>query len=623
MPSIRRPSIPTRLLVSALVAGATAPTLAQQPVEPFLLFEHEGLDRMLVDERDDGLKHAMTLLPQRISELPDEIPDMDPEVAVFINTVLATVARPARVSIAYNPNTAAYGAFGYGLVVSIDVEDKGDAEHLHAIVNAIIEESDPPYDIVESERFALMSEIAHPAARMAYGPREADDGWRYEMVVGSVSDPSAGFEQFAPDPDGIDVVSRVRVDFAGLTTGLQFAHAMAGNQDPEMANLLMKKLEQAGLTGENAMAMDVHAGYTDSESVAISRVENANKFWDFLKLRRDAIPSDHYELIPADAYVATAAQLDLRFIEAIMDHAAEFGAPVDEFEREFTKATGLHLRNDILRMFGGTGMYYTSDSTGGGSIMSSVVIMQLTDRNGFLGTHHHLLEMANDAAGQIPFAGRYMRLEPWSTAGMEFVSLRFNGLPVPLELTYGIVGQWFVMSPTPQGALAAGFQISGRGGDAITTNPRFKSSIPTDKNLYAFSFIDPDRTLRYGYPLVSMLGSAITNGLRSPAGTRDPGMVVPTYGILARDAKPVSSYCFWDGDTLVSEYHADRSFLVNLATQLGSSGPGFGGGFFPLLQMLGEMERHSSAHQPWRHGSLAPHMELVGSLVAIPEPAGE
>ncbi len=62
----------------------------------------------------------------------------------------------------------------------------------------------------------------------------------------------------------------------------------------------------------------------------------------------------------------------------------------------------------------------------------------------------------------------------------------------------------------------------------------------------------------------------MANAMRSPtAPDRDPGMIVPTYTELAKNAHPMISYSTYEGDDMITCTTADRSLRVNAAAALG------------------------------------------------------
>lgn len=174
-----------------------------------------------------------------------------------------------------------------------------------------------------------------------------------------------------------------------------------------------------------------------------------------------------------------------------------------------------------------------------------------------------LAATANTMADHLPMGPGYIRIASWKDGETDLMTLRFPGLPVPLELSMGVTSQWLIMSPTPQGTLAATRQASGKGDSGLMSNPVFKSAFPSDKQVMSIAFSDTAQHLRGGYTLLTMVGSAVSNAMRSPTDpTRDPGLTVPAFNDLRKGVKPRMSYTYWRGDDKVTEVHSDRSALV-------------------------------------------------------------
>jgi len=319
----------------------------------------------------------------------------------------------------------------------------------------------------------------------------------------------------------------------------------------------------------------------------VLRAERARGFFEFLNLPTDTIPRAHLDAIPADAYVASLARLDLGFIEAILDTAAEFGAPVMDLENQFREQIGLDLRDDILRTLGGSVGYYLSESTGGGGPTSFVFMSNFKDRETFLTSHARLVRMANDARRHIPQGfGRYIKLESWQHDGVDLMSLRFPGLPVPVEFSYAVTDEWLLVGLTPQAVITAAAQVNGKGAGGLLANPRFAERLKGDHAFQSFQVVDAYHTIRAGYPAVQLVGSALANMARSPHGAeREPGVVAPMFNDLRDGIKAAVVYSVWDGDDLISHGWNDRSGLAAMAAQFGSFGGG-GGSLNSLLPVI-------------------------------------
>src|SRR5262249_19782929 len=150
---------------------------------------------------------------------------------------------------------------------------------------------------------------------------------------------------------------------------------------------------------------------------------------------------------------------------------------------------------------------------------------------------------------KLPMGPGYVRLVTSKDGDNDLMTLRFNGIPVPLEITFALTDNWLILAPTPQAALAASRQASGKGDSGLMSNKTFSAPYPSDKKAVAITFSDTARNLAGGYTFLSLVGSAVANGVRSPTDTkRDPGLIVPVYNDLKRDIRPSIGYTYWRGD---------------------------------------------------------------------------
>jgi len=623
--AIRRRSI----LGAAALAGtlgfapvSTGLALAQDAggVQPFILYEHAPMSAWLVDEKDAGVKQALSMIPARLAELPGEIPDMPPEIEPIVQLALRTLAQPARLAITYNPDNAAGGFFGYGLTLSVQAKDQGHATQLHGILHAALlekfqEEGMPaPAD---SMRFKGMQDVQLPFGLISYGPRESKDGWRFELVVGAVDNPDAGFDRLPPAPQGMNPIMRGSLHLAALTPGINMARTMAGKNLPPEGAEIIAGLEKAGIIGPEAIAVDFITGYTATDTTSIVRVRGAGKYADEWHMTKEPVNAADLAMVPADATMMSIAKGDLSGVSALIDNLAQRGVPVNDFLGEFKNHTGVDLRADIIDSIGGTWGAYMSDSTGGGSLGSGVIFASLKDRTRVLDAHRKLVATAGKHLAEHK-EGMYIRPTIWKSGDVELMSLRFPGLPVPLEITYAVAGDWFVAGLTPQAVLAASAQALGKSGPGIASNPTFAGAMPKGRNLASVTFVDTPRAAKAGYPFVSMAGSAFANMARSPKGDSDIGLTVPLYAEFMKNVKPTTQFSYWDGEDLVTESHADRSMLVNVAGAMGS-----GGAFWPLLIAIPAIaesaDRGSFGLIPWEthRSSSARHTALA--LLESPE----
>jgi hypothetical protein len=572
------------IAAGSLLLGTVSPGLALAQdaggVQPFVLYEHAPMSAWLVDEKDAGVKQALSMLPARLAELPGEIPDMPPEIEPLIQLALRTLAQPARLAITYNADNAAGGFFGYGATLSFKAKDKEHATQLHGILHAALlekfEEQGMPAP-ADSMRFSGMKDVQLPFGLISYGARESKDGWRFELVVGAVDNPDAGFDRLPAVPQGLSPVVRGSIDLSALTPGINMARTMAGKNMPPEAAEVTAALETSGLIGAEAISVDFVSGYTATDTTSVVTVRGAGKYSEAWHMSKEPVNAKDLAMIPADATMLSIAKGDLSMVTDLIDTLAEKGVPVNDFLGEFREHTGVDLRTDILEVVGGTWGAYMSDSTGGGSLGSGIVFVSLKDSAKLVGAHRKLVETAGKHLAEEE-KGMYIRPRIWKDGDVELMSLQFPGVPVPLEITYAVAGNWLIAGLTPQAVVTASRQALGKGDAGIASNATFAGAMPKGRDLSSVTFIDTARSARAGYPVVSMAGSAFANMARSPKGDRDIGLVVPLYADFIKGVKPTVQYSFWEGEDFVTESHADRSMLVNAAGAVGT-----GGAFWPLM----------------------------------------
>jgi hypothetical protein len=622
-------------LSAAALLAATASTVATGDDDKVVFaVERVALSGFLVDEKDQPLAKALAMLPARIHELPHQIPDMPGEVLPVIDLALGMLSQPARVALVYD-ETMSGGAWGYGGLISFRTGGEEEAGQYHAAIGGMMASAMPSFKPSAGMRVEGMNDVMLPFGLLSYGPREGADGWRYEVIAGSVSDADAPFDAM-PDAAwrGFSPVIRGHLDFEGLNPAASIARTMATGYVGDDAEVeeIFNGLHEMKILGDNTLKIDFQLGYTDEMSVSQFVVEGYGEVEGMWAASHETLTRSDFAVIPADADVAAIGSMTWDWVQEMVDGLADDGIPVHESLEQFEQLTGVNMMDDVLGSLGGKFAYYTSDATGGGSFASMVVLVGLEDRGRFKAADAKLRKFAHTMIDQhMPLGPGYIRATDWRADGVDLVSLRFPGLPVPFELTYALTEDWLVFGATPQAALAAARQASGSGDRGILANPAFSEMLPNGKQLVSASFIDTKSLMRSGYPLVSLVGSAVANGMRSPFNPeREPGLIVPTYADLADGAKATVQVSYWDGDDWITESYGDRSQLVNLTGGLGMVMK-----FAPLIaipaaaagvanaQQFGLADEFGIETAPvlaelWRHGMLPPgalHAALVSVLL--------
>ncbi|HYE02809.1 MAG TPA: hypothetical protein VD963_06205 [Phycisphaerales bacterium] len=559
-------------------APAAEPPPGEVGMRSVLVLEKGPLEAMFVDEKDARLKAAILMLRERLAELPGEIPDMEPEAVPFLNLVADFVYRPMRLAVTYNPADQTPGGFGIGAIVSLRTERAEEAGELHRVINAMLTAQNVPFRAEPSTSFAGMSELMLPVGVVRFGPRQGADGPRFEVHAGSVADPELPFRAL-PAGAGFEPVLRGRLDVAPLTPLVNMLKMFAA-QEPEAAQAIAE-VEKRGFIGPNAVKYSFSTGYTADASVTRWVAEGARRFVESGMVSPVGLEAWELAVVPADAVAATVGKWNHGAILKMVREGVAQQPEAQEHLAEFRAHTGVDLVEDLLGSFGGASALYMSDATGGGLTLGSVALAaSVADRARLEAALTKLAGLANQHAAVE--AHGYVRVRTWTHGGSTLHSLTFPGVPIPLEVTIGLTDRWLVAGLSPQAAVAAALQASGKGGNGFAGGPAVKAMLPAGRAAVAVSFIDIPRTMGRGYPFVAAAGSMVANAARSAKGAeREPGMVVPLFSELRQGAKPRVAVSYWEGDNLVYETRGNRSQLVEAAGVAGAAAP-----VFPVIAAL-------------------------------------
>jgi hypothetical protein len=225
-----------------------------------------------------------------------------------------------------------------------------------------------------------MTDIQTPAALLSYGPREAKDGWRYEVILGTVIDPDAVTAPLPAPVGGMEPLVRARFDLAGLTPAIEIAKSFGAN-DPK-AQEGLAKLQEYGVGGDGAVKISYQAGRTKTDSVSYTVIEGAKKMADAWGLGTRTLSKEDFGAIPSDATTVFFRKSADKPIFDVADIVKENPEAQQGFDK-FQEVTGVNLQTDVLDSLGGGAAVYLSDSTGGGGMGSAVVLLGLRDKAKF------------------------------------------------------------------------------------------------------------------------------------------------------------------------------------------------------------------------------------------------
>lgn len=572
----------TLLAVILLITGPLAiPALAQaeqQAAEPttLLTFEYTGGEHVLNSPKDAPLENAIRMIPLRLEELRRTLPDMQDIPPQATDVLFAVVENPVRFSLMNHGIDENTGMPRFGAVLSWKMvgDDPGEAAvALHNDIEFLRKMGGAPMRAVPSERYEGMNEVTLPFGVLSYGPRNAPDGWRYEVLFGETPDPDNMFDALPEPPVGMQVVTRARLDLAAWTPITNMFAGMAMMMIPN-GQQIMADLRRRGIVGPDAIAYEFIEGYQGQSAVARLAARRIGRHFDNLALTKEPITDDDLRVIPSDAIAVSVTKFDAErqwetSIGSIRDQFAE------DYERimgQVNEVLGLDFESDLIPALGSTAACYLSDSTGAGAITSGVCVISLDDPETVRTAIDNAAARANEflrsrTEGE-PFA---VRFSSFRNSGAQFIQLRFAGLPAPIEPTIAVAGNWLVIGMSPQASVAAALQTSDvKGG--LLRNPSFaahSNAFRNSENVGLF-FIDLPQTMRTAYPYLAFGGSMLANFVRSPdSDEREPGLVVPPYPLLREGSRPLIGRTYWAGEDLVTEVRTDSSALVNAAGILG------------------------------------------------------
>lgn len=548
--------------------------------------------RALVDEKDAALKRALGMLPARIRELRDELPETDQVPPELFDIAAWLASRPMRMAVEYDQTNTKGSQFGAGAVLSF----AGSADDLAAaekMISRLTEQGGVTFK--PSKTVPGMSETQTPIGNVRFGVRDSqpasgEAGKRMEIHFGSLTSPDAIFK----GPAGGSLVGVGKggekpyisgmLDLAPLTPLLGALNVFMA-ATPQSAEIL-PNLSKAGYIGLESVSFEHTMGHLPDRAYSTTRIVGLKKFAKESGLAGPGLTAADYKIIPADAHfgqIGSKAGLSgMDQIKALIETQPQAESMLDAF----SSVTGVDLFADLAEQIGDVSGFYLSDSTGGGTLASLVVFIQLKDPVRVKASLAKLATSANRELSKGELARGYIAVRDNTIGGVTITGLRFPGLPVPFEPTFAIEGKFLVATLTPQAAIAAAEQIAGRGDGGITSNESIASLLPKDKTLHGLTFIDARKTIAGGYGLVTLSGSMLGNLVRSRAqeggkmstDAREPGLIVPTYGALIKNARSQITATYFSGDDLLTEWQGDRSLLVNMSSSIGSIMP-----FAPII----------------------------------------
>lgn len=588
--------------------ASAANTVAADEQTPILVVQYDGFGSALPDANDAGLRSALEMLGLRISELPDELLQFSPndddeilEMKKVLDKVLpwaaALLSNPVEFAVVDN-GVNDFGVDDLDARLVVNTGDATKANYLAQSLTSLIRTANPDFPFTASESNPKMLEVKTPLFTVMFGPDDIDNSL---FVIGL----DMGGDGIKANPVSLQVpagfgnVDPIFQCYMNIDAGAKVAGrlvGMAGN--PQVSEEFDKNV---GKFLQGPSSFNAAMAYVGDRLVSITKSSDFGD--DISGLMGSVAPPlspEVLSLIPADARVAQVVSYDLsNLAKNIVSYiapqlgmdAADLQIKVDTKLDEIAEQFGVHPVEDLINNFGPTWACYTSESTGGGGMASMVMVNSGIHAKELGDTFTTLSTMANSLNN---YAYGYVRIRTWSleeymAGGADSLafSLQFPGLPIPLEISMAIAGDNLVAALSPQ-TLIAGLKHCGNDESDLSNNPRFikawkdlESILGDSENITQISFQDTPKMIAGGYPVVQALGTGLANLVRSPADpTREPGLVVPMYDQLVKDANATLALTFMDNNSMMKISTSDGSALVNTAAAAGS------GGMLPLVLVV-------------------------------------
>ena len=558
------------LIGSAVAAGLWAVPTAAASSDAIVLYS-AGIDGILDDSKDAGLHAALVLMEQHGLSLP---PDVSPSDALGINTVVNMLLSESELRMRVDPSLAKQGQPPFSLTISSGGNAGWSVDAIQNRMDLLLKESGASKSQADPDNPSMKTfKPGHNAPHIWYGV-ESD-----QFMVGINAVPETNKVDWSGCglPTGVDPLLGMMIDF----NEMQPLMGMAPMMVPNAAGML----ESFGLVGPDALKFEFGIGRGSDQMHLGGRITNYGKHFGE-DLVAGGIRSADLSLLPQDTVSTKITRFHLStFLNKMLELAGNMAPPTDagpdkestsplEQARTMSKMMlGIDPKTELIDYLGDTMTYYRSQSTGGGGLMSTVLLVELSNADGMATTLGTLSSRINAMA--TPMTEGYVQFSNWSDPVCgEVISLVFPGLPVPIELSIVVKGDWLVTTLTPQAMIAACQQFNSK--TSLVDNPRFTSSIGSDwaigsKALGAVqvSFDDGPAQLSEGYGLMAGLMAAVSNYTR-PRSDAKSGVVMtlPTYNELVKDARPCALVVRSVGDDLVYTGTCDSSINVLMTSAI-------------------------------------------------------
>lgn len=555
-------TLATTFILAVLLAAPTTVGQEGDAVEPAIAIYSGGIDVLQQSSKDRALHEAMLLLQRNGLQLPGEmLRELPAGAREGIDLLMDVLMSRMTFTLSFDDGIIREQAGSMGVIagVQLQVSVFGNSgmtpEALFEQLKSMIEKSNGP---------PMMPMKEHPGLHLLQAPLPVYLGVQEingesAMVISLNAMPRS----IKIDPGGIGdgTFGAGFVDFDRMSTILQ-----ATTTPPEIKRVWT----QMGILGPETIRIEWNVSATDELGTMQFAIRNFKQHFGHL-FSDEPVTREDLELVPEDANAMTVSKYRMSQLLDMFPSAtttpegrAVDPTPMDMAMGMAKSVLGIDLRTQFLDYMGDTVIGYRSDSTGGGGLMSTVMLVKLDNSQGMADSvdtmRGHLNRMAaREAEG-------YVHLVKWSDAECsDITTLAFPGLPIPIELSMAVCGDTMVFGLSPQAVVAAARQK--QESRSILSNGAFrggKGPAGIGKSM-GIDFYDVPSRLADGYAIMNAAMAAVSNFSRSVDDpSRGVGMILPTYMELSRGATANVSQTSMDGDDLIYRTTGDPSFTVQM-----------------------------------------------------------
>ncbi len=530
-------------------APATGEPVSTESSSDLFAFYSAGLDEVMKDPRDGGLRALLANLEPMLEEMGKNNGEPAPLPLLMMSR---WIAQPMCITGGFdgegNPN--------FQFDISWDNPAKARKE-ISKLLKLLKKEG---LELTASDADAGSMAVDTPAGKLSAKLIDISEGAILSVNLGRDRTPAFQLPSYSL-PGGVKPV------FIANWNGKALAEILEKNMTEDEQKLVAKFLDTVGLAGPNAMDMSVALGHGGVESISTMHLKGWSQSF-FGKHMSDRLKSSDIAMLPADTLWGWIGTMR---VSSLFELAREINQPeVDQALGMASAMLGMDLEKDLFGQIGPVMGAYSSRGTGGaGGPTGLVFFAECDDAGQVMGSLEKLIALAEAQLQQK------ISSEEWMHGEIACTSFSAPGTPMPVEPCVGIVGDKLFLAASRNALMEALDQTARE--ESILDHPRVAEFPEASlQNLLSFNFFDASYGLEQGYASIGMLQSMASNMMASAQSDVDlsalPSVasIMPSYTQLKRGSRPTVSLTYVRGGDLLQATTHDSSMVARVTALFGS-----------------------------------------------------